>query len=57
MKNLSFKDYLTLLQLVDRHVKFLEQDPKRNEKSLPMFESLRVTLAKCLADASLKDMD
>ena len=42
--NLTFNDYLTLLQLVDKHIVFLERDKTRNANSIPLFEELKAKI-------------
>ena len=49
MQELNFTDILTLLQLVDKHISFLERDKERNSRSVVMFQDLRSKLAKVLA--------
>ena len=49
---LSFKDLLSLLQLVDRHIEFLERDKTRNSNSIPLFEDLKKKLVAAMNNAT-----
>jgi hypothetical protein len=52
MSNLKFEDYIALLQLIDRHVKFLEKDSEKNVRSIQHFERLKANVVHCMASVT-----